>query len=101
MARNINDITKEMIADKFIEWVEADRAHQRAREALWLDDFCHIEVEFEHEREAEFRAPNKPYLTEAESVELVRVMYETLKNQNKVYNELIELTDLYLAKERG
>lgn len=101
MISNVNDVTKEMIADKYIEWVEADRAHQRARELLWLDDFCHIEVEFEHEREAEFRAPNKPYLTEAESVERVRVMHETLESQNKIYKELMELTDLYLAKVKG
>lgn len=101
MARNINDITKEMIADKYIEWVEADRAHQRAREALWLEDFCHVKADYDCEHEAEFKAPNKPYRTEEEVVDLMRVMYETLKNQNKIYNELIELTDLYLAKVKG
>lgn len=101
MISNVNDVTKEMIADKFIEWVEADRAHQRAREALWLGDFRHIEVEFEHEHEAEFRAPNKPYLTEAECVERARVIHETLEIQNKIYRELRGLTDLYLAKVKG
>ena len=101
MISNANDVTKEMIADKFIEWVEADRAHQRAREALWLEDFCHIKVDDDCEHEAEFKAPNKPYRTEEEVVELMRVMHETLKNQNKIYNELTELTDLYLAKVKG
>ena len=101
MISNVNDVTKEMIADKFIEWVEADRAHQRAREALWLEDFCHAKADYDCEHEAEFKEPNKPYRTEEDVVELMRVMYETLKNQNKIYNELTELTDLYLAKVKG
>lgn len=95
---NVNQITKEMIADTYIEWVRADREYQKAREELYNDDYSHIDTQYEVDYEQEFRTPNKPYRTREDRVE---ELHRTLTYQNKVYDTLIEMTDLYLAKIKG
>lgn len=90
---NVNQISKEMIADAYIEWVKADREHQQAREALWREDFAHIGTRDELDYKEEFRTPNKPRRTEKDKID---ELSRTLTYQNKVYDTLIEMTDLYL-----
>lgn len=95
---NVNQVTKEMIADKFIEWVRADREYQKAREELYNDDYAHIDTQYDVDYEQEFGLPNKPYRNREDKVE---ELHRTLTYQNKVYDTLIEMTDLYLAKLKG
>lgn len=96
--KNVNQLSKEMIADMYIEWVKADREYQKAREALWREDFAHIDTEDELDYKEEFRTPNKPHRTEKDKID---ELSRTLTYQNKVYDTLIEMTDLYLAKIKG
>lgn len=95
---NVNQVSKEMIADKFIEWVRADREYQKAREELYNDDYAHIDTQYDVDYEQEFRTPNKPYRTREDKVE---ELYRASTYHNKVYDTLIEMTDLYLAKLKG
>lgn len=95
---NVNQISKEMIADMYIEWVKADREYQRAREDLYRTEYAHIDTQYDVDYEQEFRTPNKPYRTREDKVE---ALHRALTYHNKVYDALLEMTDLYLAKIRG
>lgn len=95
---NVNDITLEQIGNKFVEWVDADRAYQKAREALWRDDFAEVRADYEWEHQEEFKTPRQPYREPQSTEDAVREMHDALNHQNKVYDELMLLTDLYKAK---
>lgn len=96
--KNVNQISKEMIADMYIEWVKADREYQRAREDLYRDDFAHIDTQYDVDYKQEFGLPNKPYRSREDKIE---ALHKALTYQNKVYDTLLEMTDLYLAKIKG
>ena len=95
---NVNQITKEMIADTYIEWIKAGREYQKAREELYKADYAHIDTQYDVDYEQEFRTPNKPYRTHED---LIEELHRASTYQNKVYGTLLEMTDLYLAKIKG
>ena len=90
MTNNINEVTVEQVGKKYIEWLQLERKYMAIRDKMYYADFDDYEYDNEAEREP---------CDKSELLALVHEFHKSIKVQQEAYSELIEVSDLYIAKE--